>query len=100
MPRRNKSALAILGVYLSLAMTLPVSAAVGYFLAEAAEGERFEPGDVGRRWHERRHDGPPELDQGGGLGLAVGGYCWRVSEQAGEFDAEPGGERVEGGQAR
>ena len=32
MPRRDKSALAVLGVYLSLAMTLPVSAAVGYFL--------------------------------------------------------------------
>jgi F0F1-type ATP synthase assembly protein I len=32
MPRRDKSPLAVLGVYLSLAMTLPVSAAVGYFL--------------------------------------------------------------------
>ena len=32
MPERNKSPLATLGVYLSLAMTLPVSAAVGYFL--------------------------------------------------------------------
>jgi len=32
MPRREKSPLAVLGVYLSLAMTLPVSTAVGYFM--------------------------------------------------------------------
>ena len=32
MPRRNKSAMAVVGVYLTLAMTLPVSAVVGYFM--------------------------------------------------------------------
>ena len=31
-PRRDKSALAVFGTYLTLAMTLPVSAAVGYFM--------------------------------------------------------------------
>jgi F0F1-type ATP synthase assembly protein I len=44
MPRRNKSALAVVGVYLSLAMTLPVSAAVGYFmgiLLDKAFGTHF-----------------------------------------------------------
>jgi F0F1-type ATP synthase assembly protein I len=44
MPRRNKSALAVLGVYLSLAMVLPVSAAVGYFmgmLLDKAFGTHF-----------------------------------------------------------
>jgi len=44
MPRRNKSALFVLGVYLSLAMTLPVSAAVGYFmgiLLDKAFGTHF-----------------------------------------------------------
>ena len=44
MPQRNKSALAVLGVYLSLAMVLPVSAAVGYFmgmLLDKAFGTHF-----------------------------------------------------------
>jgi F0F1-type ATP synthase assembly protein I len=44
MPRPNKSALSVLGVYLSLAMTLPVSAAVGYFmgiLLDKAFGTHF-----------------------------------------------------------
>lgn len=43
-PRRNRSALATLGVYLSLAMTLPVSTAVGYFmgvLLDRAFGTHF-----------------------------------------------------------
>ena len=31
-PRRDKSALSVFGTYLTLAMTLPVSAAVGYFM--------------------------------------------------------------------
>jgi F0F1-type ATP synthase assembly protein I len=37
MPRRNKSALSVLGVYLSLAMTLPVSTAVGYGMGWALD---------------------------------------------------------------
>jgi F0F1-type ATP synthase assembly protein I len=44
MPRRNKSALTSVGVYLSLAMTLPVSAAGGYFmgiLLDKAFGTHF-----------------------------------------------------------
>jgi F0F1-type ATP synthase assembly protein I len=31
-PRRDKPALSVFGTYLTLAMTLPVSAAVGYFM--------------------------------------------------------------------
>jgi F0F1-type ATP synthase assembly protein I len=31
-PRRDKSALSVFGTYLTLAMTLPVSAVVGYFM--------------------------------------------------------------------
>ena len=44
MPKRNRPALATLGVYLSLAMTLPVSTAVGYFmgvLLDKAFGTHF-----------------------------------------------------------
>lgn len=44
MPRRNKSPLAVFGIYLSLAMTLPVSAVVGYFmgvLLDKAFGTHF-----------------------------------------------------------
>ena len=43
-PQRKRSALATLGVYLSMAMTLPVSAAVGYFmglLLDKAFGTHF-----------------------------------------------------------
>jgi len=44
MPRRDRSPMAVLGEYLSLAMTLPVSAAVGYFmglLLDKAFGTHF-----------------------------------------------------------